>query len=138
MDGGREHSFVHDLNFAQARYDIKHVVAFKKPTTSQITALRLSGPIPGEEIARKKTAGDETPMGSGGGVAPPAKKRKSGFGGKDKLVTASGISLYGIVLTKPGIPRTTSRRNQTDQRQRHVRTHRDHQRQQGRRIADNQ
>lgn len=57
IDNGKEHSFVHDLNFATPRYDIKHVVAFKKPTPTQIAALRLSGPIPGDhqqDGSRKK------------------------------------------------------------------------------------
>ena len=176
IDSGKEHSFVHDLNFATPRYDIKHVVAFKKPTPAQLAALRMSGPIPGDhqpqDGMRKKstmTAGDDTPSGlgtpggggfggpvggggggsGGGGLMTPSgissssavgKKRKSGLGGRDKLVRSllnpnPSATPYQIpkTLTLPpmkriGNPRTPRRRNQTNQRQRHVRADRDNQR----------
>jgi transcription initiation factor IIF auxiliary subunit len=65
---GGKHSIPHDLNFAVAEYEAKHVVSFKNPNPAVLELLRRSGPVPGEAAngARKK--------GAAGG--PDEKKRR--------------------------------------------------------------
>ncbi len=46
-------SLVHDLNFASERYEAKHPVSFKSPSSAMIQMLRETGPVPGEENGRK-------------------------------------------------------------------------------------
>ncbi|RJE22692.1 transcription initiation factor [Aspergillus sclerotialis] len=57
----REHSITHDLNFAQERYESKHVITFKNPKPALLAALRESGPVPGDEngVKSKRAAGGE-------------------------------------------------------------------------------
>jgi hypothetical protein len=80
----KEHSVTHDLNFAQARYESKHVIVrplasnslppdiemdgwltiqtFKNPKPALLNALRESGPVPGDENgvkAKRAAGGDE-------------------------------------------------------------------------------
>lgn len=45
--GGKTHEFLHDLNFQNARYEVKHVITFKNPKQGLLAALRESGPVPG-------------------------------------------------------------------------------------------
>lgn len=69
----------HDLNFASARYEAKHVVTFKNPSTALLNLLRETGPVPGDEAngARKKTDGE--------------KKRKRAAGAIDMEKLADGL-----------------------------------------------
>lgn len=46
--GGKVHEFLHDLNFQQAKYEVKHVITFKNPKPVLLAALRDSGPVPGD------------------------------------------------------------------------------------------
>lgn len=83
----KEHSVTHDLNFAQPRYESKHVIVrspsllwahtkagvknledgltiqtFKNPKPALLNALRESGPVPGDENgvkAKRAAGGDE-------------------------------------------------------------------------------
>jgi transcription initiation factor TFIID/TFIIF subunit len=82
---GKTHEVLHDLNFQQEKYEVKHVINFKKPTGPMLDELRESGPIPGEAAINgdtgKKRASE---IGAGG-----EKKRKKGGDSKgfdmDKL-----------------------------------------------------
>lgn len=79
----KDHTFTHDLNFAQPRYESKHVVVrnpffwyiylsedgqliaktFKNPKPALLAALRESGPVPGDENgmkAKRAAGGDES------------------------------------------------------------------------------
>ncbi|KAJ5568501.1 hypothetical protein N7450_010987 [Penicillium hetheringtonii] len=47
----------HDLNFAQERYESKHVLTFKNPKGNFLAALRDSGPVPGDENGSKNKRG---------------------------------------------------------------------------------
>lgn len=74
---GKEHPIRHDLNFAEDRYDVKHVVAFKNPKGDLAVALRSSGSMPGDaggDLANGKKAGRIS--GVGGVDAEAGKKRK--------------------------------------------------------------
>ncbi|PYH44591.1 Ran GTPase-binding protein YRB1 [Aspergillus saccharolyticus JOP 1030-1] len=57
----KEHFVTHDLNFAQTRYESKHVITFKNPKPALLAALRESGPVPGDEngVKTKRAAGGE-------------------------------------------------------------------------------
>ncbi|GFF40922.1 hypothetical protein IFM46972_06366 [Aspergillus udagawae] len=57
----KEHFLTHDLNFAQSRYESKHVITFKNPKPALLAALRESGPVPGDEngVKSKRAAGGE-------------------------------------------------------------------------------
>ncbi|EAA65261.1 hypothetical protein AN0083.2 [Aspergillus nidulans FGSC A4] len=57
----KEHFIAHDLNFAQSRYESKHVITFKNPKPALLAALRESGPVPGDEngVKSKRSAGGE-------------------------------------------------------------------------------
>ena len=92
---GKPHNVVHDLNFANARYETKQIITFKNPKGSLLEALRNSGPIPGEsatngaDTASKKRSSE---IGAGG-----TQKKKKGGDGKaidmDKL--AEGLQKLG-------------------------------------------
>lgn len=89
---GKTHEVLHDLNFQQERYDVKHVITFKKPTGQMLDELRESGPIPGESAvngdAGKKRVSE---------IGTVEKKRKKGGDSKgfdmDKL--AEGLQKLG-------------------------------------------
>lgn len=88
---GRTHEFLHDLNFQQSRYEVKHVITFKNPKPALLAALRDSGPVPGDVPAAN---------GEKKSVATPGtekKKKKSGESSKgfdmDKL--AEGLQKLG-------------------------------------------
>jgi transcription initiation factor IIF auxiliary subunit len=57
----KEHFLTHDLNFAQPRYESKHVITFKNPKPALLALLRESGPVPGDEngVKSKRAAGGE-------------------------------------------------------------------------------
>ncbi|KAB8073905.1 hypothetical protein BDV29DRAFT_157080 [Aspergillus leporis] len=58
----KDHYLTHDLNFAQNRYESKHVLAFKNPKPAFLAALRESGPVPGDENgvkSKRAAAGEE-------------------------------------------------------------------------------
>ncbi|RHZ70408.1 hypothetical protein CDV55_108174 [Aspergillus turcosus] len=58
----KEHVLTHDLNFAQPRYESKHVITFKNPKPALLAALRESGPVPGDENgvkSKRAAAGEE-------------------------------------------------------------------------------
>ncbi|KAL4802261.1 yeats family-domain-containing protein [Aspergillus unguis] len=58
----KEYSIGHDLNFAQERYESKHVITFKNPKPALLAALRESGPVPGDENgvkSKRSAAGEE-------------------------------------------------------------------------------
>ena len=80
----KDHTVTHDLNFAQPRYESKHVLVripifpwknrdkrliakkkqtFKNPKPALLAALRESGPVPGDENgmkAKRAAGGDES------------------------------------------------------------------------------
>lgn len=74
---GKSHNIVHDLNFANAKYETKQIITFKNPKGPLLEALRNSGPIPGEaatngaEVKSKKVAGEA-------GAGATQKKKKGG------------------------------------------------------------
>lgn len=51
---GGKNTIAHDLNFARPRYESKHVVIFKNPSSALINILRETGPVGDENGARKK------------------------------------------------------------------------------------
>lgn len=53
----KSHFIQHDLNFAQERYESKHVLTFKNPKPAFIERLRETGPIPGDENGMKAKRG---------------------------------------------------------------------------------
>ncbi|OJI96051.1 hypothetical protein ASPVEDRAFT_35383 [Aspergillus versicolor CBS 583.65] len=57
----KDHVIAHDLNFAQTRYESKHVITFKNPKPALLGVLRESGPVPGDEngLKSKRSAGGE-------------------------------------------------------------------------------
>ncbi|PLB33152.1 Ran GTPase-binding protein YRB1 [Aspergillus candidus] len=58
----KDHFVTHDLNFAQNRYESKHLITFKNPKPALMALLRESGPVPGDEngVKSKRAApGDE-------------------------------------------------------------------------------
>lgn len=61
---GGKHQILHDLNFAQPRYEAKHVITFKDPSPALMEILKKSGPVPDDANGRK--------------AAEAKKKRKSG------------------------------------------------------------
>ncbi|KAJ5101800.1 hypothetical protein NUU61_004022 [Penicillium alfredii] len=61
LTADKSHTINHDLNFAQTRYESKHVIVFKNPKPAFLAALRESGPVPGDEngMKSKRAAGGE-------------------------------------------------------------------------------
>jgi len=59
MEKGGDTTLSHDLNFAENRYETKHVVAFKNLKSALLEKLRESGPVPGDENGKKRT-GEES------------------------------------------------------------------------------
>ena len=57
----KDHQVFHDLNFAQPRYESKHVITFKNPKPALMAALRETGPVPGDEngMKSKRAAGGD-------------------------------------------------------------------------------
>ena len=57
----KDHTVMHDLNFAQPRYESKHVITFKNPKPALLAALRETGPVPGDEngMKSKRAAGGD-------------------------------------------------------------------------------
>lgn len=89
---GKVHQVVHDLNFQQAKYEVKHVLMFKnvKPGQPIAERLRNSGPVPGDtaDTSGKKRASE---------VGGENKKKKKG--GDNKAVNmdtlAEGLQKLG-------------------------------------------
>lgn len=72
--GGKTHEFLHDLNFQQNKYEVKHVVTFKNPKPVLLNLLRESGPVPGDTangVGGQKRAADAPTEGQ-------KKKKKAG------------------------------------------------------------
>lgn len=67
---GGKHTLMHDLNFAKARYESKHVIVFKNPNANLLALLAKSGPVPGDDVngARKKQSDDIKKRKRGGQV----------------------------------------------------------------------
>ncbi|KAB8270274.1 putative Ran-specific GTPase-activating protein 1 [Aspergillus minisclerotigenes] len=61
LHADKDHYVTHDLNFAQTRYESKHVITFKNPKPALLAALRESGPVPGDEngVKSKRSAASE-------------------------------------------------------------------------------
>ena len=79
---GGKNTLVHDLNFAKARYEAKHVVTFKSPSEKLVNILRETGSVPGDENgARKKTDAE--------------KKKKRAAGAVDMEKLADGLVKLG-------------------------------------------
>ncbi|KAL4785571.1 RanBP1 domain-containing protein [Aspergillus varians] len=83
----KEHLIAHDLNFAQTRYESKHVITFKNPKPALLAVLRESGPVPGDEngVKMKRSAG--------GDEGSKKKKRTDKSVDMDKL--ADGLQRLG-------------------------------------------
>ena len=96
---GKVHSILHDLNFANARYETKQIIAFKNPKGALLEALRNSGPIPGESAAAAN--GADTPAASKkrtseiGGGASTQKKKKADNKAIDMDKLAEGLQKLG-------------------------------------------
>ena len=89
----RDHPVIHDLNFAQTRYETKHVIIFKNPKPPLLSALRNSGPIPGEPSTG---VNGEKKRVSEIGAGPERKKKKGGDGkGVDMDKLAEGLQKLG-------------------------------------------
>ena len=99
--GGKIHSIVHDLNFANPRYETKQIITFKNPKGALLDALRGSGTIPGENAAAN--AADGTPGVSkkrvseigGGGASATQKKKKGDSKAIDMDKLAEGLQKLG-------------------------------------------
>ncbi|RAH39625.1 transcription factor TFIIF complex subunit [Aspergillus brunneoviolaceus CBS 621.78] len=55
----KKYFVTHDLNFAQARYESKHVITFKNPKPPLQSLVYKSGPVPGDKdrVKSKRAAG---------------------------------------------------------------------------------
>lgn len=71
--GGKTHEFLHDLNFQQPKYEVKHVITFKNPKPVLLASLRDSGPVPGDSAANGATQ-----KRTGDAAGPEPKKKKKG------------------------------------------------------------
>ncbi|KAJ5747468.1 uncharacterized protein N7511_009164 [Penicillium nucicola] len=63
LTADKSYTIGHDLNFAQNRYESKHVITFKNPKPPLMAALRESGPVPGDENgvkSKRPLAGEES------------------------------------------------------------------------------
>ncbi|ETI21240.1 hypothetical protein G647_07585 [Cladophialophora carrionii CBS 160.54] len=95
---GKTHALVHDLNFANSRYETKQIIAFKNPKGALLEALRNSGPIPGESAAAN---GADTPVAGKkrtseiGGGASTQKKKKGDSKVVDMDKLAEGLQKLG-------------------------------------------
>jgi transcription initiation factor IIF auxiliary subunit len=85
---GKTHQVVHDLNFQQAKYEVKHVIAFKnvKPGTAMAEKLRLSGSAPGDTT---DGAPNSKKRASEVGTGAEKKKKK---GGDNKSVNMDSLA----------------------------------------------
>lgn len=92
--GGKTHTIIHDLNFQQSKYEIKHVLVLKNPKAGSdlYEALRSSGPVPGDANgdASGKKRGSEI-----GSSAVQKKKKGEGKGGVDMDKLADGLQKLG-------------------------------------------
>jgi transcription initiation factor IIF auxiliary subunit len=89
---GKIHSLVHDLNFAQAKYETKQIINFKNPKGALLDALRNSGPIPGESAANgTDTPGANKKRTSEVGGAATQKKKKGDSKAVDMDKLAEGL-----------------------------------------------
>lgn len=93
----KDHTIVHDLNFATPRYETKHVITFKNPKPPLLTILRNSGSVPGEAA----TGGDSTSkkrtseIGAGEGRKEKKRKEKGDSKGIDMDKLAEGLQKLG-------------------------------------------
>jgi transcription initiation factor IIF auxiliary subunit len=66
---GGKHTIMHDLNFAKARYESKHVITFKNPNPALLSLLAKSGPVPdGDANGARKKEGEKKRKRQGGNV----------------------------------------------------------------------
>ena len=82
--GGKQHEFLHDLNFQQSKYEVKHVITFKSPKPALLAALRDSGPVPGES----------------NGAAGNKRQSEVGVGGEQKKKKKGGENNKGFDMDK--------------------------------------
>jgi len=75
VEKGGKHTIAHDLNFAQPRYEAKHVISFKNPNPNLLEVLRRSGPVPDDANGARKKGAD----------TDARKKKKTGQVDMDKL-----------------------------------------------------
>jgi len=75
VEKGGKHTIAHDLNFAQPRYEAKHVISFKNPNPNLLDVLRKSGPVPDDANGARKKGAD----------TDARKKKKAGQVDMDKL-----------------------------------------------------
>jgi transcription initiation factor IIF auxiliary subunit len=87
---GKTHSYIHDLNFQQSKYEVKHVLTLKnvKPGTPLAEKLRNSGPVPGEDASKKRAS----EVGAGG---VPKKKKGGDSKSVDMDKLAEGLQKLG-------------------------------------------
>lgn len=92
---GKSHTFIHDLNFQQAKYEVKHQLIIKNPKagTEIYNRLRNSGTVPGDTNgdAATKKRGSEI----GAGAVQKKKKGGDGKGGVDMDKLAEGLQKLG-------------------------------------------
>lgn len=92
---GKSHTIIHDLNFQQAKYEVKHQLVLKNPKagTELYNRLRNSGSVPGDTNgdATAKKRGSEI----GAGAAQKKKKGGDGKGGVDMDKLAEGLQKLG-------------------------------------------
>lgn len=91
---GKNHNIIHDLNFANPKYEVKHVLVLKnpKPGSDLYNRLRNSGTVPGD------TNGDSSKKRVseiGAGVVQKKKKGGDGKGGVDMDKLAEGLQKLG-------------------------------------------
>jgi transcription initiation factor IIF auxiliary subunit len=92
---GKSNTIIHDLNFADSRYEVKHVIVFKNPKPPLLASLRGSGPIPGEPSSGGVVNGEKKRE-SGVGAGVEKKKKKGGDGkGVDMDKLAEGLQKLG-------------------------------------------
>lgn len=87
---GKTHEFLHDLNFQQNRYEVKHVITFKNPKAPLLAVLRNSGPIPGETGVNGDTSKKRVSE-----VGVEKKKKKAGSKEFDMDKLAEGLQKLG-------------------------------------------
>ncbi|KAL3472969.1 RanBP1 domain-containing protein [Aspergillus californicus] len=87
LTADKDQTISHDLNFAQGRYESKHVITFKNPKSALLATLRESGPVPGDEngVKSKRSAGAEE----------GSKKKKRTDKGVDMDKLADGLQRLG-------------------------------------------
>jgi len=89
--GGKDHTLIHDLNFATARYEHKHQITFKNPKSALLDVLRNSGPIPGEAPTNGADTATSKKRQSEVGVTGEKKKKRPDGKAVDMDKLADGL-----------------------------------------------